>query len=646
MNWIREIEMKKMTSHHPRNFEPFGQIQEIKVEWFKTKSKIESEVAEIEIKLVELEGESCSVKETAVLKKKLELLDREITKIDAHFVEQVELERKKLEFVHSTNILRSKETVNQRDSNSTIFHECLDEHSESKAIERDEVLVEAFKALRMDQVRDLPFFNGDNPFDFFIFLSEYERSTEELDISPTENLRRINKALQGKARECVSPLLYMSENLPQILKVLKLNFARKEWVMSYILNKLRNLPQVNERDLESFRNFYNQVFTTFQAAKHVGGINYISNPEIVLTLAEKLPPFSFNDWVRYKVQVVTGDEEATFEIFLTWLAKEMEVILASHNPFSSKIYCQEKSERRHINHHYTKVAKCGLCSSITHTQLADCHKFSTLSLNTRRRIAKKFAICFKCLQTGHVAKDCKLNINCSSCNGSHNIILHKEKSFNQVNDSSKFEITKTLERNNQQDQIAESSEVMLRLGKIWLHGPNTTILVTALFDEGSESTIIDENLAEELQLSGQVIPIAFQWTNEVVKRYSNSKQVNFEVSPLNHKNNRYQIEQARTINNLELSCQSIDIQKVRKLYPNVNVQLLEEINNTKPRILIGSDNAGLIVPRKTVSYHTNGLQLTHSKLGETIHGKIVPDPPPTNQMPRKLSSILMKENPP
>lgn len=48
------------------------------------------------------------------------------------------------------------------------------------------------------------------------------------------------------------------------------------------------------------------------------------------------------------------------------------------------------------------------------------------------------------------------------------------------------------------------------------------------------------------------------------------------------------------------------------------------ILNMKPRILIGSNNAGLIVPLKTISYAVDGVQLTRSRLGWTVHGEIEP----------------------
>lgn len=65
-----------------------------------------------------------------------------------------------------------------------------------------------------------------------------------------------------------------------------------------------------------------------------------------------------------------------------------------------------------------------------------------------------------------------------------------------------------------------------------------------------------------------------------------------------------------------------DLDKIKKLYPMLNVDNLSEIQGAKPRLLIGSNNAGIIVPLKTLSYGSKGLQRTRCRLGWTVHGEI------------------------
>lgn len=525
---------------------------------------------------------------------------------------------------------------------------------------RDHVLIEAFKSLKHRQVRDLPSFNGDNPLDFFLFISEYERSSKEFNVSLSENLGRISKALQGRARDAVLPLLSMPENVPQILQILKMNFAKKEWVMSFVMKKFRNIQPVHEKDLESFRNFYNNVFTISQAAKNVRGQNYLNNPELVLTLVDKLPPFSQDHWATYKAYNTNENDDATIDTFLAWLEVELKIVFAAHNPFAPKMQHGARPkyvERRQLHTHNEKWPKCRVCFSKDHTLLLDCDKFKRLPVNERRRMARKLTVCFKCLQPGHGAKQCEKDITCSTCGALHNNILHRDRAehtyanFDPELDSDysdeydNSELTGAPEtpsvkeeQESKQSQASEAGQeieqtyanfkinnAMLRIGNVAVYGPEKFVTVAALFDEGSQSTMVDSKLAEELQLTGETVPVTYQWTGQVVKHYPNSKKVTLEISGMNKGSKVYTINQARTIENLGLPRQQIDIDRIVKLYPNIDIQKLKAIKDTKPRILIGSDNAGLIVPRQTYSYHDNGLQLTRCNLGWTIHGKIDPN---------------------
>lgn len=98
---------------------------------------------------------------------------------------------------------------------------------------QNQVLHAAFKALQSKTAKDLPKFNGESFFDWPLFISEYDRINQEVEIQPSEKLALIRNALKGKAREAVYPLLNNSANILTILNLLQMNFGCKEWVMSY-----------------------------------------------------------------------------------------------------------------------------------------------------------------------------------------------------------------------------------------------------------------------------------------------------------------------------------------------------------------------------------------------------------------------------
>lgn len=109
---------------------------------------------------------------------------------------------------------------------------------------RDKLLSDAFKALTTNKKpRNLPEFSGSIK-EWSIFFGEFERSTNEYNISNTENLRRLNDALKGDTRKTVYALLTHPENVNAIISVLTKNYGQTEWVIASLLNDMKNLQKL------------------------------------------------------------------------------------------------------------------------------------------------------------------------------------------------------------------------------------------------------------------------------------------------------------------------------------------------------------------------------------------------------------------
>lgn len=63
-----------------------------------------------------------------------------------------------------------------------------------------------------------------------------------------------------------------------------------------------------------------------------------------------------------------------------------------------------------------------------------------------------------------------------------------------------------------------------------MHGPTKSVATAAFFDEGSQSTMIDESLANVLGIDGKISPITYQWTKKIVQNHPNSKEITLSVS--------------------------------------------------------------------------------------------------------------------
>lgn len=113
---------------------------------------------------------------------------------------------------------------------------------------RDQVLSDAFKALTARNTKDLPKFTGEIK-EWPLSYSEYIRTTQEFNISQSENLRRLGKALDKKARETVLPLLSDEKSVDIIIKVLQKNFGQPQWVISTLIEELKSFPNLKDDNI-------------------------------------------------------------------------------------------------------------------------------------------------------------------------------------------------------------------------------------------------------------------------------------------------------------------------------------------------------------------------------------------------------------
>lgn len=318
------------------------------------------------------------------------------------------------------------------------------EHFESSKQQHttEDVLIEAFKALKERKIRDLPSFNGDL-MDWPNFISEFRRATTEYDISDSENLRRLDKALNGPARDAVKGLLNSPRNVGLIIRMLETNFGQPRWVMMQLMERARNLNPVKE-SLESYRDFFNNLTGIVNGLKDIDAKYYLTSPELLTTLVDKLPNNSRMMWGRRMSDIEQKKQICSIEHFCDWFRQELQAQYATYNPARER---NRMSMNRPMNQQYLPnkpihtqykvrpqpvllhggVKECCLCGE-HHENMSTCEKFKKLPIRERRQTARDSSICFLCLEHNHNVKNCTLfgKVKCSTCNCNHHDLLHAE----------------------------------------------------------------------------------------------------------------------------------------------------------------------------------------------------------------------------
>uniref|UniRef100_A0A182PWK8 Integrase catalytic domain-containing protein n=1 Tax=Anopheles epiroticus TaxID=199890 RepID=A0A182PWK8_9DIPT len=127
---------------------------------------------------------------------------------------------------------------------------------------------------------------------------------------------------------------------------------------------------------------------------------------------------------------------------------------------------------------------------------------------------------------------------------------------------------------------------------ITLHGEGKSIVTYAFLDDGSELSLIEEDLARELRLEGPEKMLCLKWTNDIRRFENASMSVNVKISG-NKENTSFVMSNVRTIKDLKLPRQTLNMNELKKKYRYLANIPVESYKNAVPRILIGLDNSKL-----------------------------------------------------
>lgn len=181
---------------------------------------------------------------------------------------------------------------------------------------RETVLLKVLKTLNQSEITDLPEFDGDL-YDWPNFNAEFWRSTKEQSVTESDNLRRLEKSLKGNARDSVKTLLNSPLNVPTIMSMLQTNFGQPRWVAMNLLEEAKRLDPVSE-SLESHRKFFCSSTGIVNVLKNINAENYLLNPELLSTLADKLSVESRKIWGRQMTSIEDSGNICTVEDFCDW----------------------------------------------------------------------------------------------------------------------------------------------------------------------------------------------------------------------------------------------------------------------------------------------------------------------------------------
>lgn len=340
---------------------------------------------------------------------------------------------------------------------------------ESSRSEENDAQIAALIA-RQSTAKDLPLFSGD-PLEWPTWLAQYRQSTATCKMTRSENLIRLQRALTGRAKESVHPLLMDPAQVDEIITVLDQRFGGPDTIATLMLEKAKRLPclsiQASWEELKDFSGTVQNLVRSLQLLKTCG---YLTNPALLHDMTAKLPVTLQLQWL-IEVSFRPDEGEATIAQFAAFLRRlstaiprsglrdpvrprtrrelvhtgydekiDSDAVLTNNNSnlsvptpaASSRKRRFERCARCHGMHRSRecprpdkrlKTDECAQCAGRHH--ISECPVFANKTPNLRWETVRLGKLCRKCLDCHHT-RFCTRNVICDigECRIPHHRLLH------------------------------------------------------------------------------------------------------------------------------------------------------------------------------------------------------------------------------
>ncbi|XP_058064741.1 uncharacterized protein LOC131214376, partial [Anopheles bellator] len=338
---------------------------------------------------------------------------------------------------------------------------------------------------------------------------------------------------------------------------------------------------------------------------------HLCNPLLVEELEEKLPPSYQLEWVRYR----RNNKGTSLKVFADYMSELIEDIteMKDLDNHRTQVGSSRGDKRMRVHHHAVaqEEKKCFVCQSALH-KVRNCDEFKNLSVGRRLESVEKYGLCKNCLNY-HGRSACRFKRACDreGCEEKHHPLLHPNRT------------TVSEELCNVHSEQGKST--IFRTMLVTLSAGEMKCDTVAFFDEGASGTFIEEKLADDLELKGELQPLVMTWSGGIERREDSSRKIDVVLSTSSSPE-KFLLKGARTVKKLVLPKQRESCRQLKERYAHLRDVPVEDVARKHVGIMIGLDNIHLFAPLDSKIGQPGEPIAVKSKIGWSIYG------------PRKLRS--------
>ncbi|XP_075163137.1 uncharacterized protein LOC142235765 [Haematobia irritans] len=458
--------------------------------------------------------------------------------------------------------------------------------------------------------KELPTFSG-SPEEWPLFNSTYEWSTAVCGLTDAENLIRLQRALRGEALEAVKRILVHPSCVSHAISILKVLYGQPDKILFALKSKIKSLSSVNPNKMESITNFAIHVKGLQSTIEACGLADELNDSSLLQELISKLPPYYQINWGAQKLILQQSGKNT---------------VNVENNIHSSSSHNRKQRNEFLNTHGDEKKKKCHLYVRVGCNNIANCQKFLEYDRKVRWNTVKQFDLCKHCLRKhSGVCYNKNKSCNVVGCQYKHHHLLHGSKNSPHMHseignekrvDTKEINVNKEEETLNTHD--VTKHPLLFKVIPICIHGNNNKVVHTfAFLDDGSSTSLIEEDILNQLDLKGETEQLCLKWTANVKRTESKSQRLKIRVSGQNKKPFSLDV---RSVKQLLLPKQTMDYASLCQKFSYLKGLPIESYCAATPKILIGLNNANMTICNKVREGGVGKPIAIKTALGWTVFG--------------------------
>lgn len=353
---------------------------------------------------------------------------------------------------------------------------------------------------------DLPKFDG-SLLQWQSFWDSYESAVHTNPLlSGVQKFNYLKSTLRGQAVQTIAGFSLTNANYDKAVTLLHERYGKKDKIVQTYMTALLDVP-APQCNVTGLRHFYDTTETYIRGLDSLGQSECTYGSLLTPVILQKVPPE-----IRQHMTRAHGNLTWCLSDVMECLSAEISILEAG-SPLDSPLdfttstssFLTKSEHRRTEKHQQTtarspkaeKEKKCVYCTG-QHSSV-DCKKVT--DIDQRTIIVKKKQLCFNCLGS-HRISSCKSRFKCKVCARRHHTSLCMGHARANVTQD-------TGEEQNAKDthtSVLHSAHtfptgpVLLKTAVASVTSGTTSGPANILFDEGSQSSFVTEQLANRLEL--------------------------------------------------------------------------------------------------------------------------------------------------